>query len=379
VKAVPEGWAALLPIAELAKREGVELFVVGGSVRDGLLNRSTRDIDLVLESDPVAFARACERKWGGQWESFGRFGTVRMRLNDGLRLDLARARTEQYRSPAELPIVRPASIIEDLARRDFSVNAMAALLTPKGLGELLDPHGGEADLKARRLRVLHARSFQDDPTRLFRAARYAGRLGLRLEAGTRRLVDEAVAGRYPARLSRERVRQELVRLLEEKDPAAAMRLARNWGILAAVHPDFRWPSAARRVSGAMERLGVAATAMPRGKGEEMLASLPLEKAAARQLRAALEVCQERACARAPLGEISRAVLTAAVPGLAPAALSPVLLRAADLRAAGCAPGKDFSRWIAAAARAQWRGEFEDADGARNWLRRRLGRAPACGG
>ncbi|MEK7744602.1 MAG: poly(A) polymerase, partial [Elusimicrobiota bacterium] len=160
--------------AAAAKSRRLSVYAVGGCVRDWMLGRTVRDIDLSVEGEALPLAKAAARG-GGRWEAFDRFGTVRVFLPGGLRLDFARARAETYESPAALPRVRPASILEDLRRRDFSVNAMARPLG-EGLSMLLDPHGGRKDLRDRKLRVLHERSFVDDPTRLLRAVRLEQRL-----------------------------------------------------------------------------------------------------------------------------------------------------------------------------------------------------------
>lgn len=358
---------ALAALAREAEAAGIPLFAVGGCVRDGLLGRTTRDLDLVAEKDPRPLAAAARRAGAGV-EEFGRFGTLRLRFPDGARVDVARARAETYESPAALPVVRPAALQDDLVRRDFTVNAMARRLTSKGEGELIDPHGGAEDLKARRLRVLHPASFRDDPTRLFRGARYAGRLGLRLEPGTAELLKEAVREGLPALLSRERVRQELWRMLEEEDPGPAMRLLRRWGLLGAFHPAFRWPAAAEKTSDPAVRLGVCALGMGLERGLELLQSLPLERSLGQNLELALSSAKETSSPRSKLPEAAFLALRLHFPRLPKKALEPLLVGGEDLRKLGLPPGKEYARLLSLAARIQWRGAFKDRFGALRWLK-----------
>src|SRR5262249_22611747 len=162
----------------------VPAYLVGGAVRDLLLGVEGNDLDVVIEGDPDVLAGLS----GFTPERDSLFLTGKLDLGDSA-VDVAHARAETYPQPGALPEVRPASITEDLDRRDFTANAMALPLAPGS--ELIDPHGGLEDLRAGLLRVLHDRSFVDDPTRALRAARYAARFGFELEPETRRLLEEA--------------------------------------------------------------------------------------------------------------------------------------------------------------------------------------------
>jgi tRNA nucleotidyltransferase (CCA-adding enzyme) len=210
-------------LQEIAGR--VAAYLVGGAVRDLLLGLEVDDLDVVIEGDPEALAQLP----GLELEREALFLTGRLHLDD-LRIDVARARAETYPRPGALPDVRPSSITEDLARRDFTVNAMAFPLD--GGRELLDPHRGLDDLRAGRLRVLHERSFVDDPTRALRAARYGARFGFELEPETERLLREADL----ATVSEDRIDNELRRIAAEDDPAKALRLIAEWGVMPSLDP-----------------------------------------------------------------------------------------------------------------------------------------------
>ena len=167
-------------------------YLVGGAVRDALLGRPLEDIDIVVEGNGLEVARRLAERCGGRTHPHEPFLTAAVRLPDDVRLDMATARTEFYRSPAALPEVEWSAMRQDLYRRDFTINAMAIHLAPGSLGELVDFFGGQRDLAARQLRVLHSLSFLDDPTRAIRAARFATRLEFEIAAETRQLTRVAV-------------------------------------------------------------------------------------------------------------------------------------------------------------------------------------------
>jgi tRNA nucleotidyltransferase (CCA-adding enzyme) len=198
---------------------------VGGVVRDLLLGRPIVDLDVAIEGPVDSLAGLP----GFSLEREALFLTGHLDESDG-RIDVAQARAETYPAPGALPEVRPASIDDDLARRDFSVNAMALPLA--GEPRLLDPHDGLADLRSGVLRVLHDGSFTDDPTRALRAARYAARFGFELDPGTESLLRQADL----TTVSEDRVENELRRIAAEEDPAAALRLIVAWGVLPSLDP-----------------------------------------------------------------------------------------------------------------------------------------------
>ena len=226
---------AVRAVGRAAERVGTRPYLVGGCVRDLLAARpAALDIDVALEgADAAAFDRIAA-DCGGRVSKRSMFATARLNLG-GLSVDLAMTRAERYPTPGSLPQVRPASLAEDLARRDFSVNAMAVSIASETFGELADPHNGARDLRQSRLRALHERSFRDDATRIIRAARYCARLSLRSTDDTRRWT--LASAPFISRISPARVRAELERVFLEGEAAArAMALLEEWGALAAIHP-----------------------------------------------------------------------------------------------------------------------------------------------
>jgi tRNA nucleotidyltransferase (CCA-adding enzyme) len=212
------------------------LHVVGGTVRDLLLDNPGTDLDLVREGPVEELAAELADRLGGRAVLHGRFGTAVVRYGDAKHVDLIQARRETYAEPAALPVVEPGTIEDDLARRDFTINAMAAPLPD---GDVLDPFEGRGDLEGKTIRVLHERSFVDDPTRIFRAIRYESRLGFRINPQTEALAGDAIDGGFVGRLSGPRVREELIALLgEDEAPASILRMA-ELRLDRAVDPPLR--------------------------------------------------------------------------------------------------------------------------------------------
>ena len=233
---------------KLAEAQGQAIFAVGGFVRDLLVARASArvpDLDLVVEGDGIAFGRRLAEETGGHLVVHAAFGTASLEggtTPDGTRIgrvDIASARRERYGMPGALPDVSAASIDLDLGRRDFSVNAMSVALAPSAWGRLLDPFGGQRDLAARRLRVLHPLAFVEDPTRIFRGARYAARLGLKPDASFNRALALAWrAGEFPA-LSGQRLHAELDLVMAEADPWGVLALLLGWGAFRIWDRGFR--------------------------------------------------------------------------------------------------------------------------------------------
>jgi tRNA nucleotidyltransferase (CCA-adding enzyme) len=227
------GDAAIRRVAEAGAEES-GLWLVGGAVRDLLLGDEALDIDLSVEGDAPATAQRMAERLGGTVHASDRFDTATVSA-PGLVFDVARARRESYPRPGALPEVAPATIDEDLPRRDFTVNALAASLDPDRLGELRSPPGALEDLESGLLRVMHARSFIDDPTRLLRLARFGGRR-FSAEPDTDRLAREALAAGALTTVSGNRIGAELRLLVAKAPPLTALQEAERLGILTALNP-----------------------------------------------------------------------------------------------------------------------------------------------
>jgi tRNA nucleotidyltransferase (CCA-adding enzyme) len=226
-------------------RGRAELALVGGAVRDLLLGRAPRELDVVVAEEVGSLVRELAARLdvsAAQPVSttlHDRFGTALVQW-DGARVDIAQRRTESYPAPGALPEVRPGTVHQDLARRDFTVNAVALALAGEHRGELVCAEHALEDLDARRLRVLHEQSFIDDPTRIMRLARYRARLGFQVEAHTSELAGQALLDGALMSVSRARLGAELRLALEESDAPGALESMSELGVLAALPPGLRF-------------------------------------------------------------------------------------------------------------------------------------------
>ena len=250
---------------------------MGGAVRDAMLRRPPGpELDLVVEGDAIAAARALGAALGARVVTHPRFRTATVRLDDGRHVDMVSARTETYHAPGALPTVEEGTLADDLARRDFTINAMAMGLSGARAGALVDPTGGARDLDAGLVRALRDDAFAEDPSRVVRAARYAGRLGFALAPGTEAAAREAAPGLDPGSA---RVMEEVRRLLGEDDAGAGLELLAALGVpwvvpgrgeaLARIDGARARPGApdlplwALRLGIALEPAAIARAALPR--------------------------------------------------------------------------------------------------------------------
>ena len=405
-----------------AERVGISLFVIGGCVRDILLSRATRDLDLVTEGEAPELATRLAERIGATVKTHERFRTATLTLPDGDRIDIASARKESYEEPAALPHVEPAPLRDDLARRDFTINSMAISITGETFGRLIDPFDGRGDLERRLIRILHGLSFADDPTRAFRAVRFEQRLRFELEPTTEALLRQAVEQGLAERLTGPRVRQELFLLLDEPDPVAVVARLEELGVWGAVHADLIVAEQAQRllqavrtavrderpVSVAEEQaraalLAALLSALDEGAAREVAAGWQLTAPVLRACLAAHRVCREPP---APLQEERprRSEIASALRDLPPAALVCLWAQAevqehparqewltlyvtelaratsdingADLVDAGYQPGSAFAPALEAALAARLDGEAPDRETQLAVALRALGAADA---
>lgn len=249
LRSILERNPAVVAVAAQLELEGLRGWLVGGAVRDLLLDLEPREIDVVVEADAIALAKALS---GGRDDAalrtHERFGTASL-LVEGAPVDLASARSETYTRPGALPDVAPGLLDEDLRRRDFTVNAIAIDLVGPLRGAIHDPLHGLVDLAGSTLRVLHDRSFVDDPTRLWRLARYRARLGFAIDPGTDALARQALADGALDTVAPQRNGSELVKLLGDGDPPEGLRAAVDLGLLRAIGAPGADPDAARAALG----------------------------------------------------------------------------------------------------------------------------------
>lgn len=238
---VPQSIIQLIrSIAAVGDPLGFPIYIVGGFVRDLLLDQPSIDLDIVVEGEAIELGKKLIAKCGGELKIHTRFGTGRWYLDNSEFnspeipefIDLISARQEFYEKPTALPSVETGNIKHDLHRRDFTINTLAIRLDGEHFGELHDYYGGERDLIKKQIRVLHSLSFIDDPTRMIRAARYEGRYGFAVESRTRQLVIEALP--LLSHLSQERIRHEIDLVLLEKKNVSILQKLADWGVLGAI-------------------------------------------------------------------------------------------------------------------------------------------------
>ncbi|MGC9324729.1 MAG: CBS domain-containing protein [Desulfomonilia bacterium] len=228
----------LIQAGELASAKGSNIYLVGGIVRDMIMRIDNLDIDLVVEGNGVAFAKAFSSSIGARCAVHEKYKTAVITLPNGAHIDVATARLEYYKHPGGYPIVEQSTLKLDLYRRDFTINSMAICLNPNRFGELIDYFGGQRDIKEKRIRVLHAMSFVEDPSRILRAVRFEKRYGFNLGKQTFSLVNAAVKSGLLKSIPGRRISHEIRQILSEDDPVPSLERLRELGVLSAIHPDL---------------------------------------------------------------------------------------------------------------------------------------------
>lgn len=228
----------LKEFGQIAQENGLKIWAVGGFARDFVLHKKTKDIDICVEKDTAPLIEYCQNNKGAKVQYFNNFGTARVIFKDGFKLDFVRCRKEIYPKPAALPVVSKATIKEDLFRRDFTCNALALSLLPTEFFKIYDLYGSSKDIKNKKVSVLHSKSFEDDPTRLYRALRFAARLKFTLSKETENLFKTAVKKDYISLLSAARKSNEIIKFLEEKQPSKIFNLIKKYKAQSLICKDF---------------------------------------------------------------------------------------------------------------------------------------------
>lgn len=230
-------------LGQRADDKKIPAYVVGGIVRDMLLQRKNLDCDIVIEGDAITLAREYSRATQTALTVYPQFKTATLFFSGGLEVDLASARKEHYPYPGALPVVEPGSINDDLFRRDFTINAMAVRINRKGFGELVDFFGGKDDLLKKRIRILHARSFEDDPTRILRAIRFEQRLGFNLEQQTQMELKRALENKAWLSVKPPRYFAEFRKYFKEDRPSKPIHRLDKLGGMDFIQKCFHPPVA----------------------------------------------------------------------------------------------------------------------------------------
>jgi len=219
MKKLPLEFKKVINLTEkISKQLGMPAYLVGGCLRDLILQVKNFDLDIVVEGNGIIFAQKLAKELKVDLKIHERFGTATLILANRLKVDIATAREEKYPTCASLPVVKPGSLEADLFRRDFTINAIAASIFSGKIQKFIDPFCGRADLKAKKIRILHDLSFKDDPTRILRAIRFEQRFNFKIEPKTFALLKDALTCGLLNKVSPHRMRDELILILKELDP-----------------------------------------------------------------------------------------------------------------------------------------------------------------
>ncbi len=228
----------LVQTRELGNLMNRPVYIVGGFVRDYMLGHISHDIDLLVEEDKIHFAIQLNNILNGKLVTYPKFRAATINLSNGYNLDIISARREYYERPGAMPITSKGSIYDDLYRRDFTINCLAVSINSDSFGDLLDYFGGLYDLKNKKIKILHDSSFYDDPSRIFRAIRFASKFNFNIDNHTALLLEEAIAKKVLLQISRDRIYNEISLILKDSNYIESLILMEAYGILANLNINF---------------------------------------------------------------------------------------------------------------------------------------------
>lgn len=231
----PEIREIINTLQTLADKMNVPCYIVGGFVRDLIMGLPLKSLDILIVGDGILFAKRLSEILSLHCVFHHRFKTANM-LKNRIKIDIATSRSEVYKHPGSLPIVKEAGLKKDLQRRDFTINTLAILLNKNGKGTLVDLYQGCDDIKNKKIRILHNKSFIDDPTRILRAVRFESRLGFKMEEQTEKLARAAIKDGYLLHISKPRIRNELLLILSDERPQKALLRLSKLGALRFIYP-----------------------------------------------------------------------------------------------------------------------------------------------
>src|SRR6267378_2671791 len=247
IRLTPDQQRGVTLVQDIARAAGMNIYLTGGAVRDIISGFSIRDLDFTVQGNPLKLQKELERAGAVISSADEDFKTVYLRLPGSVRAEISMARTERYEKAGKPPTITPATIIEDLRRRDFTINAMALSLNPGSRGLLMDPFNGAADIEAKLIRILQNYAFVEDPSRLIRASRFAARFHWPLEERTQARYDSAKENNYIEHVSDKAIGQEIEQLAYEDDPLHIVRVLEKEGWLKVL--SSHWTTAKVDTSG----------------------------------------------------------------------------------------------------------------------------------
>src|SRR5919109_5149471 len=241
IRLTPDQQRAVTLVQDVARAAGMNVYLTGGAVRDIISGFTIRDLDFTVQGNPLKLQKELERGGAATQSVDDDLKALHLSLPGNVRAEISMARTERYEKPGKPPVVTPGTILEDLRRRDFTVNAMALSLNPGSRGLLMDPFNGAADIEAKLIRVLHNYAFVEDPSRLIRATRFTARFHWPLEERTQARYEAAKEGKYIDHILRSSIGHEIAALAHEDDPLNVVKMLEKEGWLEVLHN--HWTSA----------------------------------------------------------------------------------------------------------------------------------------
>ena len=347
----------LKQIGKEAAKHNLKVWAVGGFARDRILGKHTYDIDICTEGDSAPLLKFCQKNYGAKITKFADFGTARAELSNGLKLDFVRCRKEVYSCPAALPKVSPSNLKDDLLRRDFTCNALALSILPDEFFKEYDLFESRPAIEKGYIKILHAKSFYDDPTRLFRAVRFAARFSWDIESETLKLFAAAVKQNMPALLSRKRISNELIKILKEPAPYRALKLAQKYGLTEFIFKNFKFNRKIDLLKDYKERLALL-TLLQGSRAREFLSALQFDRQDCALALELLKFYQSKAAPFKALDKQMPKILKLFKPSLKPWQLKPLLLKAADIEPLGF-KGPQIGLALKTLSKAQYKGRVKN--------------------
>ncbi|MBQ3933888.1 MAG: CCA tRNA nucleotidyltransferase [Elusimicrobiaceae bacterium] len=345
----------LKELGQEAAKHNLKIWAVGGFARDFVLHKKTKDIDICVENNTAPLINYCQKTKSAKVQKFANFGTARVIFKNGFKLDFVCCRKEIYPKPAALPVVSKATIKEDLFRRDFTCNALALSLLPGEFFKIYDLYNSLKDIKNKMVAVLHAKSFEDDPTRLYRALRFAARLNFKLSKETENLFKTALQKNYISLLTPVRKTNEIIKFLEEEKPSKIFALIKRYKAGDLICPNFKTPKNIDKFKNLDERLALLILTQKAPK--EFLNTLQMPKNNLVLANNLIKFYADKHAPYKPLAKQEIALIKTLTPKINKLAYSPCFIDGKILQDMG-AKGKQISEILSKIAALQFVGKIK---------------------
>ena len=358
----------LKELGRVAQGYNLKIWAVGGFARDFVLHKKTKDIDICVEGNTAPLVNYCQNEKYAKVQNFASFGTTRIIFKNGFKLDIVCCRKEVYPYPAALPVVKKATLKEDLFRRDFKCNALALSLLPNEFFKIYDLYGALEDIKNKEVSVLHKKSFQDDPTRIYRAFRFAVRLNFKFSKETETLLKSALSKKYFSLLSPVRKTNEIIKILEENAPSKVFKLIGKYKAKVLFCDNFKIPKNIDRFTLLEER--IALLILSQKNAEQFLSTLQMPKNKLFLTNKLLKFYKNKSAPKQALTKQEIKLIKAITPKLSKIAYTKCFLDGKTLQILG-AKGKQINDILTEIAKKQAAGKIRTKKSAKNFALRIL--------